>query len=268
MSKKIINKGMIPDIFLYEKIAEKTGLDSGDVSKSVVAYFEEVIEQLSYGQRVSMQPFGSVYIAELDGNPSGSNLQRWTPRRFIPQFSPFKDMQKAVLDAGKKHLEELLTARLKNCVKNGPFKFSSGIASPYKIVLDSAVRNKSTVDLITELIVYKLIEKDIQLTSATIVGQKSNGDVIAKDLARKLRLPYAVFDKKEQKVIGGEYASFYFLVDDVSTTDASMDLQKRILKENHNAVNCGGTVGGIVIVANQPDKTKYDYLLSAKDLLK
>ena len=246
--KKDMNLGIVLNEDLFTEVLEIAGLQDTDVSNVINTYFERVLDRLSKGYKVCMPPLGSIYPAQLDN-----------PKRFIPQFNPYKPTKDAVQYAGQKYFEEKLIILLKNqnVVKHGDFIFSSGQRSKYKIDLDSIITHEPTLDLITDLMIPEIRKSKADV----VIGQVSNGDIIAKEIARKLGINYVVYYKNPQR-IEGPYCFRAWLIDDVSTTDNSVDMQWKFV-EPHVEV-----LGATVVVANNPETTKHHYVTSAEKLLK
>jgi orotate phosphoribosyltransferase len=246
--KTKIDRGIIPSEDLFTEVSAITGLQDAEVCNVITTYFEKVLDRLSKGYKVWIPPIGSIYSAQLNN-----------PKRFIPQFSPYKSTKEASQSAGQKYLEEKLIVLLKNqnVVKHGDFIFSLGQRSDYKIDLDDIITHKPALDLITDLMIPEIKKSKADV----VIGQISNGDIIAKEIARKLGINYAVYYKNPQS-IKGPYSFRAWLVDDVSTTDNSVDMQWKFV-EPHVEI-----LGATVVVANNPETTKHHYVLAAEKLLK
>jgi orotate phosphoribosyltransferase len=155
-------------------------------------------------------------------------------------------------------MEELIK-KLKEAevVQYGNFELSSGQESDYKIVLDDAVKNPEILDKITDLMLPYVPNVNV------IIGQQSNGDIIAKSLAEKKGVKYASFNKPRGSLkLDGPIAGITtFSVDDVSNTDGSLEKQELFIQ-----LGGGHNKGSMVVVARNPDTTKYKYLISADNL--
>lgn len=120
-----------------------------------------------------------------------------------------------------------------------------------EINLDEAVKDPEILDKIVEMMLPHASGAQI------IVGPSGNGEIIAKALAEKLRVRYAVYTKTPGiKGEGHVIDATCFLVNDI--------LDLGILDKAAKAVNlCGGSIyGGMTVVSNH----NYGSLLSPKEL--
>jgi len=102
-------------------------------------------------------------------------------------------------------------------VREGEFTFSSGIKSKYKIILDDAVCDFKILDEIVK----KLLPS--MSTCEVIVGQVSNGDTIAQELARHAGIEFRKYNKKDHSIYGAPIINKVCAgIDDVRTTGLSL----------------------------------------------
>jgi orotate phosphoribosyltransferase len=146
----------------------------------------------------------------------------------------------------------------KGVVQYGDFELSSGQYSDYKIVLDDAVKDPEILDMVTDLMLPHIPKVQV------IVGQINNGDIIAKSLAKKMNVKYGNFRKDPPglRIDGCPVGVTFYSIDDVSTTDDSIDFQEYCIQKFG-----GRTIGAMVVVARNPETTKKGYLLPAEKLL-
>jgi DNA-binding protein HU-beta len=78
---------------LVSKIAEKLGIDKGDVQATVETFMEEVKTSLEAGDNVYLRGFGS-FIIKTRAEKTGRNISKNTtikiPAHNIPAFKPAK----------------------------------------------------------------------------------------------------------------------------------------------------------------------------------
>jgi len=78
---------------IVTEIASKTGIDKGDVQKTVEAFMETVKDTMSKGESVYLRGFGSFIIkkrAEKTGRNISKNTTIIIPAHNIPSFKPAK----------------------------------------------------------------------------------------------------------------------------------------------------------------------------------
>lgn len=145
-------------------------------------------------------------------------------------------------------------------VKSGDFTFYSGFKSKQKIVLDDALCDWEILDLITDMMQGYAEDAEV------IVGQISNGNIIAQELARRTEKEFRVYNKKEDKLYGKSIKGKTCLaVDDVRSTGLSLVKQVKAIRE------AGGICERAVTVADwnipQPSGLKPEELMRRVDVL-
>jgi orotate phosphoribosyltransferase len=163
--------------------------------------------------------------------------------------------------------EELLKKFKKyNVVKYGMFRLSSGIISDKKVVLDKAIQDPVVLELIVNLMEMKIGHMSLRRNLKgfdVLVGQKSNGDIVAEALAKKLDCDFVAYDKNNFTV--GEHDLMYktcWLIDDVWTTGRSIRSQCAWVEAQGSHA-----IGATVIVSRNIPKLT-NYLVHLDELLK
>ena len=89
---------------LVAKIADKLGMEKGDVQATVESFMDEVKISLESGDNVYLRGFGS-FIVKKRAQKTGRNISKNTtiiiPEHFIPAFKP----SKSFVDKVKKNVK-------------------------------------------------------------------------------------------------------------------------------------------------------------------